>query len=81
MQPVPEPGRASRHLDEVEISDRRWLLVAFAVFAATLVLLFGAHMVYRATGPHPQVTVFVRRVKGLAHKFLPGWRRHRADPA
>ena len=44
-------GRPSPHSDEVVRSDRRWLLVAVAVFVATLIGLFGAHAIYRELYP------------------------------
>jgi hypothetical protein len=73
------PPVSSRQQREVERADRRWFLAAAAVFTLSLGLFFGAHHVYRATGPHPQMTAFVRRLKGLAHRFLPRWRRLKAD--
>ncbi|HZP41664.1 MAG TPA: hypothetical protein VFD84_09140 [Candidatus Binatia bacterium] len=64
-----------RHLpvrDEVAASDRRWLLLAVLVFLVTCALLAGAIALYRWTGPHPSVTLFLRSVKRLARRLVPG---------
>lgn len=66
------PRRYLPARDEVAQSDRRWLLVAVAVFLATCVLLGGAIAVYRWTGPHPGVTLFLRAVKHVARRIVPG---------
>jgi hypothetical protein len=76
MAGPPSPSRQRR---ELERADRRWFLAAAAVFTLSLGVFFGAHRLYRVTGPHPQVTAFVRRMKGLARRFLPRWRRLKAD--
>jgi hypothetical protein len=55
--------------ERVVRSDRGWFLVFVLVFALSLGGLFGAHAIYRATGPHPQVTMFMRRVKGYANRL------------
>ena len=67
-----EGGRAAR---ELKRSDRRWLLVVVGTFAVSMSMFVGAHQLYLATGPHPEVTVFIRRVKYLARRFVP--QRHR----
>ncbi len=69
MQLTPQP----RSKDEVARVDRRWILTAAVIFAGTLGGLFGAVALYRATGPHPEVTLFVRKVKLYANGLL----RHR----
>ena len=51
-------------------SDRGWFLIVVLVFTISTGGLAGAYAVYRATGPHPEVTVFVRRVKGYANRIL-----------
>jgi hypothetical protein len=64
--------RQSRHSAEVARTDRRWLLVWVTIFAGLLGFFAAAHQVYRWTGPHPEVTVFVRRVKHHARWLIPG---------
>jgi hypothetical protein len=44
--------------------------VELAIFAGSLVGLLAARGVYQATGPHPQVTLFVRRLKRHANSLL-----------
>jgi hypothetical protein len=51
-------------------TDRRWLLTVTAVFVATVGSLLGVREIYRATGPHPELIVFVRRVKFYANSLL-----------
>jgi len=55
---------------DVARSDRRWFLTVTIVFAVTVGGLLGAREIYRATGPHPEVIVFVRRVKFYANSLL-----------
>jgi hypothetical protein len=74
---VPAPRHKRKTDDDVARADRRWFLVAAGVFTASIVFLVGAHQVYRATGPHPEVTVFVQDVKRLARRFIPRVRRPR----
>jgi hypothetical protein len=62
----------SAHRREVARSDRRWLMAWAAIFLAMFGMLAGAHGIYRATGPHPEVTVFLRRVKHHARWLIPG---------
>ena len=59
--------------DDVARTDRRWFLAAAAVFTGSLALFLGARVLYQVTGPHPEVTVFIRRIKSYANKLL----RHR----
>jgi hypothetical protein len=70
--PAMPPDRATRETQNV---DRRWLLAAIAVFGASAAVLLVASWVYRATGPHPEITLLVRRVKALARRLLPRIRR------
>jgi hypothetical protein len=56
--------------EDVARSDRRWLVTVATVFAVTVGGLFGIRELYRATGPHPEVVVFVRRVKFYANSLL-----------
>jgi len=51
-------------------SDRGWFVAVVLVFTITIGSLAGVHAVYRATGPHPEVTVFVRRLKGYANRLV-----------
>jgi hypothetical protein len=51
-------------------SDLGWFLIVLLVFTISIAGLAGAHAIYRATGPHPQVTVLVRRVKGYANRLI-----------
>jgi hypothetical protein len=56
--------------EEVRRTDRRWFVTATVVFVGSFGGLLGAREVYHATGPHPEVTLFVRRVKLLANRLL-----------
>lgn len=69
----------SRAAREVERTDRRWFLAAAAVFTVSLAGALAAHRLYRATGPHPEVVLFLRRVRGYARRLLPRWRRLHPD--
>ena len=64
---------------EVARTDRRWLLAAAAVFAGWLGAFAAARALYVATGPHPEVTLFLRRVKSYANKLLHPRVRRRHD--
>ena len=64
------PDRRPRAEEEVKRSDRRWFLAALLVFTGSVGALFGAREVFRATGPHPEVTLFVRRLKSYANRLL-----------
>lgn len=66
---------SNRTTRETQDVDRRWLLAAVAVFGGTAVVLFVMRWLYRVTGPHPEVTLLVRRVKALARRLLPRIRR------
>ena len=68
--PSPMAFGAKRPGKDVLRTDRRWLLTVTAVFAVTIGSLLGAREIYRATGPHPEVVVFVRRVKFYANSLL-----------
>ena len=71
------PRDIKRTEHEVARSDRRWFMVAAAVFISSIVLFVGAHQIYRATGPHPEVTVFLQDVKRVAKQFIPRVRKPR----
>jgi hypothetical protein len=51
-------------------TDRRWLLTVTLVFGVTIGSLLAVREVYRATGPHPRVAAFARRVQGYANSLL-----------
>jgi hypothetical protein len=51
-------------------TDRRWLLAVTLVFGVTVGSLLAAREVYRATGPHPRIAAFVRRVQAHANSLL-----------
>jgi hypothetical protein len=70
-------GRSHRQV--VARSDVRWLLVWLAVFAASILTLLAAHQVYRMTGPHPQVTVLIRKLKHHARWLIPGLKGRRSQ--
>src|SRR3989442_4306383 len=61
-------GGPRRH--DVARTDRRWLLAVAALLAAWLGVFVGAGAIYRATGPHPRVGAFLRRVPHHAHRLL-----------
>ena len=69
LAPVPTGGSGPRR-DDVARTDRRWLLAAAALLAAWLGVFVGAGAIYRATGPHPRVSAFLRRVQHHAHGLL-----------
>ncbi|HXJ32548.1 MAG TPA: hypothetical protein VMS22_00790 [Candidatus Eisenbacteria bacterium] len=62
----------TRHQYEVRQIDRRWLVAWIGSFLASLVLFFAIYGVYKATGPHPQVTVLMRHLKHHARWLIPG---------
>lgn len=69
------PLGSGKHRVDVAKTDRRWLLAWAAVFAGTLLALVLAHQVYRLTGPHPEVTTFIRSLKHEARWLIPGLKR------
>jgi hypothetical protein len=40
-------------------------------FALSVGILFGALALYHLTGPHPEVTVLLRRLRALAKWLIP----------
>lgn len=64
-----------KHRVAVARDDRRWLLAWVAIFTGTLAVLVLAHQVYRMTGPHPEVTTAIRRLKHHARWLIPGLKR------
>lgn len=65
----------TRHQREVFQLDRRWLLTWIASFVASLLLIFAAYGVYKATGPHPEVTLLLRKVRHHVRWLIPGLKR------
>jgi hypothetical protein len=65
----------TRHQREVYQIDRRWLITWLASFVASLALFFGVYAIYKATGPHPQVTVFLRAVRHEVRWLIPGLKK------
>jgi hypothetical protein len=76
---MPRPASVSRAERELVRSDRRWFLATVTVFAVSTAGLFALYGIYKVTGPHPEIAVLVRRVKGWARRILPRWRRLIAD--
>jgi len=72
---VPARSRRSGPPPHVVQSDRRWFLALAAAFVASFGGLFALHAVYRATGPHPNVTIFLRSVKRVLRGVVPRLRR------
>lgn len=62
----------SQHEREVLRVDLRWLLAWTLSFLGSLAFVFVLYAIYKATGPHPQVTVFLRRVKHHVRWLIPG---------
>jgi hypothetical protein len=69
------PLGPGKHRVEVARADRRWLLAWAAIFVGTLLFLVAAHQIYRLTGPHPEVTVFIRALKHEARWLIPGLKK------
>ena len=60
-------------------SDTRWLVAWLGIFASMMLLVIGAQQVYRATGPHPEVTAFVRQLKHHSRWLIPFMKGKRAS--
>ena len=76
---VARPTVSRSHRAEVARSDVRWLLAWIGVFAGSMLLIVAAHQVYRLTGPHPQVTAFIRQLKHHSRWLIPGMKGKRAS--
>ncbi len=76
-EPTPRVITRSRHEREVARADRRWFVLTLGGAIVFLGAIFGARALYHLTGPHPQVTVFWRRLRRLARWVIPRWRRGR----
>jgi hypothetical protein len=59
-----------RRHEEVERADRRHFLTVTLGVVVSLGLLLSAHWIYRATGPHPRMTLFLRRVKRVVDRLF-----------
>jgi hypothetical protein len=68
----------STHERDAIRSDRRWLLAWAGVFVASVLLIIGGWVVYRATGPHPQIRTFIRQLKHEARWLVPFLKRRPA---
>lgn len=55
--------------------DRRWLIAWLGTFLAYLAVFFAAYLVYKATGPHPQMTLFLRQLRHEVRWLIPGLKR------
>lgn len=75
--PVATTRQPDRAKQELVRTDRRWFLTMALVFALSIAVLFGALTVYHLTGPYPEVTIFIRRLRGLVRWLIP---RHRHPP-
>jgi len=67
----------TRHQREVWQIDRRWLVTWVLSFVASLTLFFAVYGLYKVTGPHPQVTVFLRAVRHEVRWLIPGLKKKR----
>ena len=65
----------TRHQREVVELDRRWLMTWVASFVASLAIFSGVYGVYKATGPHPEMTVFLRALRHEIRWLIPGLKR------
>ena len=66
-----EPTVSAAHRHESVQADRRWLAVWTSLFVAWLALSGILVVLYRVTGPHPEVHTFLRRVKHEIRWFIP----------
>jgi hypothetical protein len=76
------PSRTVRHHErDVARVDRRWLVTWVASFLGSLILFVLSYSVYKATGPHPEMTVFLRQLRHEARWFIPGLKQkpHASD--
>jgi hypothetical protein len=68
---VPNRQEGNRTSRELARADRRWFLLVAAGFVGATLLIGSVHAVYRATGPHPGFTLFLRRLKRMARRMIP----------
>jgi hypothetical protein len=55
--------------------DRRWLVTWVLSFVLSLGIFFGSYAIYKATGPHPQVTALLRVIRHEVRWLIPGLKR------
>jgi hypothetical protein len=65
------PTVSTAHRQESVQADRRWLVVWTSLFIAWLAFSGILVVVYRLTGPHPEISAFVRRVKHEVRWLIP----------
>ena len=65
-----QPAARSRTRDDVARADRRWFLLVILVFLASVGALLVMRMIYRATGPHPEVRYLIRRLRFHANSLF-----------
>ena len=70
MPPGPQTAREPER-DAVARADRRWFLTSVVVFGVSVGGLFGARALYHLTGPHPEVTLFLRHLRRMARWLIP----------
>ena len=63
-------ARAAHRREAVQ-TDRRWLVVWTALFGAWLAFCAIVIVLYRLTGPHPEINTFIRRVKHEVRWLIP----------
>jgi hypothetical protein len=69
--PSREPTVSAAHRRESVRADRRWLIVWTSLFVAWMALGGIVLLIYRATGPHPEMNAFIRRVKHEVRWLIP----------
>jgi hypothetical protein len=55
--------------------DRRWLIAWLVTFVGSLSIFFAAYLIYKATGPHPQMTLFLRQIRHEVRWLIPGLKK------
>ena len=55
--------------------DRRWLIAWLVTFVGSLAIFFAAYLIYKATGPHPQMTLFLRQIRHEVRWLIPGLKK------
>ena len=66
-----QPTVSATHRQESLQSDRRWLVVWSSLFVAWLAFSGILVVIYRVTGPHPQMQTFIRQLKHEVRWFIP----------
>jgi hypothetical protein len=65
------PTVSTAHRQESIQADRRWLVVWTSLFVAWLAFSAIVVILYRVTGPHPEINAFIRRVKHEVRWLIP----------